>query len=321
MVTLICQGYFQKNILPLLKTAIGDLKEACLLFHLSAANNWVVSKYLEADITILGFQIPHVGFLVVKDPDTLLESQHTTQLLGVIGCNLVWLGCEEFRMVYGFDAFEKFHCPSNVHPLVFTQMCSHYHQGKLQVQTGSASQIQVSSINVSSSEISSEAKEKDLSPGLEMTLGQIWVGNTHQPMCILANSVKVVQGKTSKITKCLSCMAEAKSSNNLPMNIVVNRTMVTPSKSKQVPVVLVNTNLYNVLIHQSLLATDIVKVDHCPWDYQPVLSHEGYEIQVIFHPVPSPEVQEEIFLISVMNSGDSNKSSPKEQGKRSKFGS
>ena len=55
-----------------------------------------VSKYFEADVTLLGFRIPQVGFLVVKDPNVLLEPQYSTQLPGVIGCNLIWLGCEEF---------------------------------------------------------------------------------------------------------------------------------------------------------------------------------------------------------------------------------
>ena len=98
MITLVHKGYFLKNILPLLQGSAGKLTEAHSLFQLSAANNEVmlVSKYFEPDITILGFKIPWVGFLVVKDPNTLLEPQHSTQLLGVIGCNLIWLGCEEF---------------------------------------------------------------------------------------------------------------------------------------------------------------------------------------------------------------------------------
>ena len=110
MVTLIREGYFIKNILPLLKKSAGDLTEAHSLFRLLAANNEVmpVSKYFEADVTLLGFTIPHVGFLVVKDPNTLLEPQHSTQLPGVIGCNLIHLGCEEFGRVYGFEAFEEF---------------------------------------------------------------------------------------------------------------------------------------------------------------------------------------------------------------------
>ena len=72
-------------------------------------------------------------------------------------------------------------------------------------------------------------KKKDLSLGLETVLGQVWVGDTHKAICILANSMKVLKGKTSKITRHLSCMIEARASNNLPMGIVVNRTMVTPN--------------------------------------------------------------------------------------------
>ena len=137
MVMLVCEGYFTKNILPLLQSSASDLTEAHSLFWLSTANNQVmpVSKYFKADVNLLGFSIPCIGFLVVKDPNTLLEPQHNTQLQGVIRCNLIWLGCEEFRMVYGFEAFETFHCPASIHTLVFAQMCSFYHQSKLTSQT------------------------------------------------------------------------------------------------------------------------------------------------------------------------------------------
>ena len=119
----------------------------------------LVSKYFEADITLLGFKIPWVGFLVVKDPNTILEPQYSTQLLGVIGCNLIQLGCEEFERVYGFDTFKEFHCPANVHPIVFAQMCSFYHQSKLQGQTQTGNKVSTSSVQVNSLETSSsEAK-------------------------------------------------------------------------------------------------------------------------------------------------------------------
>ena len=109
------------------------MAEAHSLFQLSAANNEImpVSKYFEADVILLGFRIPWVGFLVVKDPNILLEPQHNIQLLGVIGCNLIRLGCEEFGRSFGFEAFKEFCCPESVHPVVFSQLCSHYHQSKL----------------------------------------------------------------------------------------------------------------------------------------------------------------------------------------------
>ena len=266
MVTLICEGYFIKNILPLLKKSAGNLTEAHLLFQLLAANNEVmpVSTYFEADVTLFEFTIPHVGFLVVKDPNTLLEPQHSTQLPGVIGCNLICLGCEEFGKVHGFETFEEFQCPPNIHPIVFAQMCSFYHQGKLleQPQALSANQIHSGPININTSEISSEVRNQDLSQ--ESVLGQVWVGNAQKAICILANSMKVVQGRTKKIIRRLSCMVEARACNNLPRGVVVNRTMFTPNKNKQVPISLVNTNTCNVWICQTLLAADIVEAEDCP---------------------------------------------------------
>ena len=142
----------------------------------------------------------------------------------------------------------------------------------------------------------------------------------------MANSVKVLKGKTSKIAHRLSYMIEARSQNNLPMGIVVNRTMVTPTKSKSVPVTLCNTNSYNVWIWQSLLTTDIVEVEHCPWDYQSVMSHDGDQVQVSFCPVPTPEVQADILSSGVINndpssnSSNSNVSTTKESGEWPKFG-
>ena len=163
MVTLICEGYFIKNIQPLLGKSSGKLAKAHSMFQLSAANNQVmpVSKYFEADITLLGFRIPQVGFLVVKDPNVLLETQYSTQSLGVIRCNLIWLGCEELGRSYGFDAFEEFRCPDGVHPIVFAQLCLHYHQSKL--LDNPPSQVNSGSVRFSPSEISSsEAKKKSL---------------------------------------------------------------------------------------------------------------------------------------------------------------
>ena len=199
--TLIHEAYFNKHILPMLHSSVEELAEAHSLFHLSAANNqdMPVSKYFEADVSIPGFQIPSVGFLVVKDPNTVLEPQYSTQMPGVIGCNLIRLGYEEFGKVNGFEAFKTFMCPKEVHPLIFAQMCTLYHQGKDQAQTDSHSSNseQTESIQVSTSEINVHPSKEDLSP-LDAILGQVWAGSRHQNICILANSVKVVKGKTSK---------------------------------------------------------------------------------------------------------------------------
>ena len=116
-----------------------------------------VSRYFEADINLLGFRVPKVGFLVVKDPNTLLEPQHSTQLPGVIGCNLIHLGCEKFGKLHGFECFENFQCPSSVHLVVISQFCTFFHQERLKAQAKPESQDPT---NVSSSGISSEGKKK-----------------------------------------------------------------------------------------------------------------------------------------------------------------
>ena len=57
MVTLLREGYYTKHIQPLLGKPSSKMAEAHSLFQLSAANNEImpVSKYFEADVTVLGF--------------------------------------------------------------------------------------------------------------------------------------------------------------------------------------------------------------------------------------------------------------------------
>ena len=187
--------------------SVEELAEAHLLFCLSAANNqdMPVSKYFKADVTIIGFHVPSVGFLVVKDPNTVLEPQYSTQTPRVIGCNLIWLGCEEFGKVFGFEAFETFMCHKEVHPLIFAQMCTLYHQGKVQVESvthtsnnSQSNSTQSNSVHVTTSQVNFHTTQEDLSLDLDAILGQVWVGSPYQNICILTNSVKVVQGKTCK---------------------------------------------------------------------------------------------------------------------------
>ena len=110
MVTLIREAYFNKNILPLLHVQ-WRIAEGHSLFRLSATNNQDcqsrgISRLM---FLYLGFGFPSVGFLVVKDPNIVLESQYSARTPGVIGCNLIWLGYEEFGKVYGFWSFWNLH--------------------------------------------------------------------------------------------------------------------------------------------------------------------------------------------------------------------
>ena len=119
-------------------------------------------------------------------------------------------------------------------------------------------------------------------------------------------------------------MIEARSPNNLLMGVVVNHTAVTPTKSKQVPITLTNTNSYNVWIQQPLLAVNIVEVDHCPWDYHSTMSRYGGEVCISFCPVPTPDVQADVLSVNAtqtdMKAGDMETTKGEEQGERPKFG-
>ena len=79
---------------------------------------------------------------------------------------------------------------------------------------------------------------------------------------------------------------------------MVNRTAVTPTKSKNVPFTLMNMNSYNVWIQQQLLAADIVEVDHCSWDYHSTMSRDGGEVHVSFCPVATPDVQADVLSVN-----------------------
>ena len=125
-------------------------------------------------------------------------------------------------------------------------------------------------------------------------LGQVWVGEYHQAICIPANSVKILTGKTNKIQKKYSCLIEPRDSNNLPLGVVVNRTIITPKKSKQVLIILMNTNSYNIWIRQPLLAANVVEAEHCPWDHTTNMTQDGEEIKISCHQIPMAEVQKEI---------------------------
>ena len=78
--------------------------------------------------------------------------------------------------------------------------------------------------------------------------GQVMVGDRRQPICIPAGTSKVVVGRTQDKLPKGSYMVEATDDDNLPCGVSVNHTYVNPTKAKQVSVILLNTNSYNVWI-------------------------------------------------------------------------
>ena len=87
-------------------------------------------------------------------------------------------------------------------------------------------------------------------------------------------------------------MVEATDDDNLPCGVSVNHTYVNPTKAKQVSVILLNTNSYNVWIRQPLYAATIWDVDLKDWDYEPIItkSDEVDTFEVKLQPIPPEDL-------------------------------
>ena len=90
-VTLVRESFFHKYIEPIVASPSGDKANAHNLFKLSGMEQGQlpVSRYFELDVELLGFKVPKVGFLVIKDPNTVLSPDKPTSLPCVIGSNLI----------------------------------------------------------------------------------------------------------------------------------------------------------------------------------------------------------------------------------------
>ena len=126
--------------------------------------------------------------------------------------------------------------------------------------------------------------------------GRVMVSDRRQAICIPARTSKVVIGRTQDKLPKGSYMVEATNDDNLPCGVSVNHTSVNPTKAKQVSVILLNINLYNVWIRRPLYATTIWDVELKDWDYEPIItkSEEADTFEVKLQPVPPEDLREEI---------------------------
>ena len=76
----------------------------------------------------------------------------------------------------------------------------------------------------------------------------------------------------------------------------VNHTYISPSKSKQVSVILLNTNTYNVWICQPLYATTILDVELKDWEYEPIFTKDidSNTVEIKLQQVPPEDLREDI---------------------------
>ena len=91
-------------------------------------------------------------------------------------------------------------------------------------------------------------------------------------------------------------MVESAETTNLQLGVGVNNTLVSPTKSRMVLVILMNNNNHNIWIHQSLYAGDLWEVTPREWKYEPVLTRnrDTNEIDVNFMQVPPEDLQQDI---------------------------
>ena len=121
-------------------------------------------------------------------------------------------------------------------------------------------------------------------------------------------------------------MVEATDDNNLPCGVSVNHTYVNPTKAKQVSVILLNTNSYNVWIRQPLYAATIWDIKLKDRDYEPIItkSEEADMFEVRLQPVPPEDLQEENLSneteVNQETNDNSSKNAPSEKDEKPTFG-
>ena len=130
-VTFICQSYYKEHLLPKIETPIGEKADAHILFNLTAANDrqLPMKTCIELSINFLRLMVLNIGFLILVEPNRVLDKKHQTKLPGIIGWNLIWLMHKVFVEKYGGERFDSFECLKGVNPLLFSQLCLYHYAG------------------------------------------------------------------------------------------------------------------------------------------------------------------------------------------------
>ena len=309
-VTLVNESYYKEHIEHRLLPSSGSYNNSHNLFSLQGVEEGHVplTKHFECDIEVGGQLVHRIGILVKKDKIPLVDSKgQKAKTPALLSSNLIRIAVNEFCETFGEDCLRLFECPKGISPLWFSTLCLYYYAhihkksgvGASSVQSDPSKDQDRNSRNNQPSKPkrsqeqcknSNEAKlEKDsgkskntqTGPGKQRNkklntlggyAGRVMVSNRRQPICIPAGTSKVVIGRTQEKLPRGSYMVEATDDDNLPCGVSVNHTYVNPTKAKQVSVILLNTNSYNVWIRQPLYAATIWDVELKGWDYEPIIT-------------------------------------------------
>ena len=86
-----------------------------------------MKKYIELDVNFMGLKVLNVGFLIIDEPNRVLDKKHQTKLPGIISWNMIWLAYKVFMNKYGEENFNSFQCAVGVNPLLFSQLCLYHY--------------------------------------------------------------------------------------------------------------------------------------------------------------------------------------------------
>ena len=364
-VTLVNESYYREYIEHRLLPSSGSYNNSHNLFSLRGVEEGHVplSKHFECDIEVGGQLVHRVGILVKKDKIPLVDSKgRKAKTPALLGSNLIRIAVNEFCELFGEDCLRLFECPKGISPLWFSTLCLYYYAhihkksgvGASSVQSDNPSkdddgnnrdnqslrpkrnqEYGKNSSEAKSDKDSGKSKNTQTGSGKHRNkklntlggyAGRVMVGDRKQPICIPAGTSKVVIGKTQEKLPRGSYMVEATDDDNLPCGVSVNHTYVNPTKAKQVSVILLNTNSYNVWIRQPLYAATIWDVDLKDWDYEPIItkSDEVDTFEVKLQPIPPEDLREEILSNATEVNQDINdtsgKSASKEKDEKPSFG-
>ena len=295
-VTLVNESYYKEHIEHRLLPSSGSYNNSHNLFSLRGVEEGhvLLSKHFECDIEVGGQIVHHVGILVKKDKIPLVDSKgQKAKTPALLGSNLIRIVVNKFCETFGKDCLRLFECPKGISPLWFSTLCLYYYAHIHKKSGVGASSVQSddpskdsdgnnhdnqplrpkrsqehckNSNEAKSDKDSGKSKNTQTGSGKQRNkklntlggyAGRVMVGDRKQPICIPAGTSKVVIGKTQEKLPRGSYMVEATDDDNLPCGVSVNHTYVNPTKAKQVSVILLNTNSYNVWIRQLLYATAI----------------------------------------------------------------
>ena len=364
-VTLINKSYYKEHIEHQLLQSSGSYNNLHNLFSLRGVEEGHIplSKHFECDIEVRGQLVHHVGILVKKDRIPLVDSKgQKAKTPALLSSNLIRIAVNEFCETFGEDCLRLFKCPKGISPLWFSTLYLYYYAhihkksgvGASLVQSDDPSkdkdrnsrnnqpskpkrsQEQCKNSNKAKLEKDS-GKSKNTQTGsrkqrnkklntLGGYAGRVMVSDCRQPICIPAGTSKVVIGRTQDKLPRGSYMVEATDDNNLPCGVSVNHTYINPTKAKQVSVILLNTNSYNVWIRQPLYAATIWDVELKDWDYEPIItkSDQANTFEVKLHQVPPEDLPEKILSneteVNQETNDTSGKSASNEKDEKPSFG-